>query len=212
MAGFQQGVGVGIEQPGRPGPDSPVSKFGHLQRHNGGRGPALIPANPRLDDPQLDLDFPGKVADRRVLDDRQCPVRPAEGALAVGHQRQVAGTPGQPPGGAQFGQRLGPPSGLVGGHTAGLPDNPDPGRELARRQRVLVGLSRFFGQPGGYQPPGHGIGQVARQGAQFRPDAGVQLVCANAVRDWETRRRFPPGLVRPGPAGGRPRLLGRPPR
>src|SRR5215475_11331825 len=50
-----QGVRVGVEQPGRACPAMPVGQFGYLQRDNGSLGEALVPADARLDDAQLDL-------------------------------------------------------------------------------------------------------------------------------------------------------------
>src|SRR5262245_38085861 len=64
-AGVGQRVGVGVEEPRRPRPQPAIGQLGHLQRHDRGGGPALVPPYSRFDDPELDLDLSVEVADTR---------------------------------------------------------------------------------------------------------------------------------------------------
>jgi EmrB/QacA subfamily drug resistance transporter len=196
--GRQQRVRVGVEEPRGPRAQPAAGQFGHLQGHDGGLGKALIPADARLDDAELDLHGPAEFAGLRLAYQRQRPVQPAQGPLAVGHDRQVLVPAGHAPRGAQLSQGFGPPTGLVGGDAAGLPDHADPRREALGGLGVVVGPFRVFGQTGGHQVTGHAVGQVVRQAVQLSSCLRIELLGTDRVGDLR------PGLVgRPGTASRR---------
>ena len=95
--GRQQRIRVGVEEPRGPGPHPTAGQLGDLQGQDGGLGQALVPADAGLDDPQLDLRGPVEVGGIGLPHQRQRPVQPAEGPLAIGHDRQVVVPPGHAP-------------------------------------------------------------------------------------------------------------------
>jgi EmrB/QacA subfamily drug resistance transporter len=197
--GGQQRVRVGVEEPRGPRAQPAAGQLGHLQGHDGGLGKALIPADARLDDAQLDLHGPAEFAGLRLAHQRQRPVQPAQGPLAIGHDRQVIVPAGHAPRGAQLSQGFGPAPGLVGSDAAGLPDHADPRREALGGLSVAVGPFRVFGQTGGHQVTGHAVRQVVRQAVQLSSCLRIELLGADRVGDLR------PGLVRrPGTASRRP--------
>ena len=107
-----------------------VGKLRHLQYDGPRRRPSLIAPYSRLDDGQFDLRATVELPAVGVVNQGQRPVGPAQSPFRVGHQRQVADPPGEPPRGPQFCQGVGPATGLVGGHSGGLTDVSHPRREL----------------------------------------------------------------------------------
>ena len=202
--GGQQRVRVGVEEPRGPRAQPAAGQFGHLQGHDGGLGKALIPADARLDDAQLDLHGPAEFAGLRLAYQRQRPVQPAQGPLAVGHDRQVLVSAGHAPCGPQLSQGFGPPPGLVGSDAAGLPDHADPRREALGGLGVAVGPFRVFGQTSGDQVTGHAVGQVVRQAVELSSCLRIELLGADRVGDLRPGRIRRPGtascrLVPPSP-------------
>ena len=117
------------------------------------------------------------------MSQRQRAVEPPEGALRVGHHRQVAIPAGQPAGRAQFGQRLGPFAGPVGDDPADLANDAHPGSEFARRVRVGIGAFGIALELRRDQAPGHTVSQVGWQGLQLGAGVRFQLGSGHVVRD-----------------------------
>src|SRR5215510_10522875 len=107
-AGVDQGVRVGVEQPGRTWPVVAISELGYLQRDNRGLRETLIPADAGLNDPQLDLDVTAEPSDLRTGHQVERTVEAAKRALAIRHQRQVAAVPCEPPRGPKLSERFSP--------------------------------------------------------------------------------------------------------
>lgn len=74
--GRQQCVRVGVEEPRGPRAQPAAGQLGDLQGHDGSLGKALIPADARLDDAQLDLRGPVEFAGVRLAHQRQRAVQP----------------------------------------------------------------------------------------------------------------------------------------
>ena len=98
----------------------------------------LLEVQPRAadDNGELDLRDRGQKATCMLLRQRQRPLRTAQAAFAVRHQRDVLVGPAQPPSGPQLTQGLCVPTGAVGGDACGLPDDIDP----ARPPHCLLGM------------------------------------------------------------------------
>src|SRR5579859_4234113 len=195
-AGVEQSVGVGVEQPRRPGPAHTVGEFGHLQHGDPGLRPPLVPAYPGLNDEQFELRGAVQFPAVRVVDQRQRPVRPAQCPLRVGHQGQVADPSGEPAGGPQLCQGVGPPACPVGGHPGRFAHHADARRELAGLDRVLERPVGIILNGRGHQPPRHSICQLPRQRPQFGACLRIQLVRGDLLGQVLPR---PPNLPRAGP-------------
>jgi hypothetical protein len=146
----QQGIRVGVEQPGGPWAQPTTGQLGYLQGHYRRVGEALIPADAGFDDPQLDQGGAFERTEIRLADERERPVQAAKGTFAVGHDRQVVVISGQPAGRTEFRQRLGPAAGAVRRDAARRADDAYPGRQPMGHLRVGVPLLRIFGQSGRY--------------------------------------------------------------
>ena len=157
----------------------------------------MIPADAGLDDAEFDLRGPIERADVSLADQGQRPVQPTEGALTVGHGREVLIVPGQAAGGPELGQGLGPAPGLVCGDPGCLPDHADAGGEAPCGLGVLVTLLWIVGHSRGDQVTGHRVGQVVRQAVQLGPGLGVELLGGDRVGE------AGPGRVRCAVAAGR---------
>jgi hypothetical protein len=146
--GGQQRVRVGVEQPGGPGSYPTAGQLGDLQRQDGGVGQALVAADARFDDTELNLRGPVQRGGIRLTDQSKRPVQPAESALAVGHDGQVVVLPGHSSRSPKLRQRFGPPLGPVGGDAAGLPDHTDTSGQAFGGLSVLVALLGVLCQTG----------------------------------------------------------------
>jgi DNA-binding MarR family transcriptional regulator len=183
-SGIEERIRVSVEEPRRPGTQPPpAGQLGHLQGDHGGVRESLIPADPGLDDAQLDLGGAVEGAAVGLADQGQRPVRPAQGTLAVGHHRKVVVASGHPPRGSQLSQGFGPPSGLVGSDPGRLPDHAHPGREALGDLSVCIPLLGVRGHSRGDQVTGHGVGQFVRQAVQLGTRLGVELRGSDGVRE-----------------------------
>ena len=139
----QQGVGVRVEQGRGPGPGPSVGEFRDLEHDHGGLRPALVPADPGLDDEQFDLAGPVERGCFRAVHHGQRAIQASQRAFRIGHHRQVRLPAGEPSRRAQLGKGLGPLADPVGGDPGRLTDDADPGREVAGHPRVRVGAFRI---------------------------------------------------------------------
>src|SRR5580700_1617985 len=111
--GVDQCVGVRVVQPRILRTDPLLGQLRDLQRDDGRIGQALVPANARFNDLQLNLRLPVRLLRLAPGRDLERPVLTAEGSLAVGHERQVGVAPGQPARSPELGERRAPVPSLV---------------------------------------------------------------------------------------------------
>ena len=143
--------------------------------------------------------------------------RAAHAAFAVGDQRKQRRLAAHPPGGTQFGQRLGPVAAVVGRDTDGLAHRGDAAGSGAGGagvgQRGLGVLVEEFA--GGDEMPCHDVCRGAIQSREFASDFGRQLLGFDVGGNRRTLgpRRFTVGFrlgtaSALGPRGARRRTPG----
>ena len=105
-------------------------------------------------------------------------LRAANSAFAVGDQRKQRRLAAHPASSAQFGQRLGPVTAVVGRDADGLSDRgypagPGAGSAGMRQRRLGVVLEEFACSD---EMPRHDVGRGPIQGREFAADLGRQLL------------------------------------
>ena len=125
-----------------------------------------------LDEGHLGLGLRSEVGDRRALGQLERLLGLAEGAVAVGHDRQVVRGAVHALGGTQLGERLGVVAGGVRRLPHGLAHDGDPRRTRSRGERVLVGRLRVLvdQHAGRGEVAGHAGGQLLGQALQLGRD------------------------------------------
>ena len=111
--------------------------------------------------------------------------RMTEGALAIGHHRQLPGATGHPTSSPQFRNRLGPLAGVIGHQPDRLPDHSDaaalgPGRPGVSPRQCRI----FFGEhPGHEQVGADELATLLAQAPQIPADFRVQFSRVSPLGD-----------------------------
>jgi hypothetical protein len=181
----QQRIRVGVIEPRVLRPDPLAGEFGTLQGNDGCLKQALIPADARFDNAQLDLRVMVRGARVRASDDIQGAVQAAKSALAVRHQRQVTAAAGQPARGTELRKGGSPVARLIRRDRAGFADHADSGGKTASLLGIPVRLFRILGDARCHQKPRDNVGKISWQRPKLGEGLGVELVGRDAVRHVE---------------------------
>ena len=188
--GGEQRVGVRELQSCRPRLGARRLELRALQRHDGGVELAEVASSAGRHDAHLDAAGPVEPVDLVGAGHRDGPLRAAEAALAVGHDRPVAVRAGDTTGGAELRERVGVLPGRVRRDAGSLThdgETPATGdgrlRVLPRQVGPVLEQARRH-----HQVARHDLGRLERQRAQVAADRLVELLPGHVRRDRRTGR------------------------
>lgn len=183
--GGDESVGVGVEETGSRCTGPLRIEIGRLQGDDGLVVLTEIHAGTREDNPQLCRLVAGQLASFLAPAQFERLLGATETAFAVGHHGEQSGTTGHATCCAEFGQRLRPLPGVVGGDAGGLADDRDAAGALTggasmgeRGARIVVEQTT-----GHHQMPGDGVRVRLVQAQQIAADRRVELGCLDVVGD-----------------------------
>ena len=187
----KQGLGIGIEQPGRPWLARTYPELGQLEPHHGGLVLTEVTAYPGHDDRQLDT-FAGRQRCRlRRSRQIQGSLRAAETTFGIDHEWQHVRGAGEPPGGAKLTKRLGPLALAIMDKPQGLASRWHPPCPTHCRLGVRLGRFNISVQVGGnhHQMLSNANCVLLAERPQLVLDRPIQLEACHVI--WDRGLRQP---------------------
>ncbi len=183
--GGDESVGVGVEETGSRCTGPLRVEIGRLQGDDGLVVLTEIHAGAGQDDAQLCCLVAGQLASFLAPAQFERLLRATETAFAVGHDGEQSGTTGHAACCAEFGQRLRPLTGVIGGDAGGLADDRDAAGALTggasmRERGAGIVVEQATGH---HQMPGDGVRVRLVQAQQIATDRRVELGRLDVVGD-----------------------------